>query len=70
MLFYSYLPNGNKSNLLALDIGDRVVVLEKFSENQGWWKACDATHWIGYIPKSYVRVLPNGRCLEVYFISN
>ena len=50
-------PNGNESNLLALDIGDRVVVLEKFSENQGWWKACDATHRIGYIPKSYVRAI-------------
>ena len=51
-------PNGgNENNLLALDIGDRVIVLDKLSENQGWWKACDATNRIGYIPKSYVRPL-------------
>ena len=50
-------PNGTENNLLALEIGDRVVVIDKFSENTGWWKAYDATHRIGYIPKSYVRPL-------------
>ena len=37
-------PNGTENNLLALEIGDRVVVIDKFSENTGWWKAYDATH--------------------------
>lgn len=47
----------NDNNLLPLELGDRVVVIDKFSENQGWWKACDAHFKTGYIPKSYVKAV-------------
>lgn len=50
--------NGQDNNLLALEVGDRLVVLDKFSEAHGWWKACDLAHRTGYIPKSYVKPVP------------
>lgn len=49
------LNGASENNLLALEIGDQLIVLDKFAESHGWWKACDVnTHRIGYIPKCYV----------------
>ena len=50
-------PNTNEKNLLPLEIGDKLIVLDKLSESQGWWKACDATQRIGYIPQNFVQVV-------------
>ena len=50
-------PDGNENNLLPLEIGDRLIVLDRYSGGHGWWKACDSNQRIGYIPKSYVNAL-------------
>ena len=50
-------PNGNENNLLPLEIGDQLIVLDRYSGRHGWWKAFDANHRIGYIPKSYVQAM-------------
>ena len=50
-------PNNAEKNLLPLQIGERVVILDKLSETQGWWKACNGLHRIGYVPKSFVKIL-------------
>jgi hypothetical protein len=52
-------------NLLPLEIGERVVIIDKVSECQGWWKACNAFHRIGYIPKSFVITIQ-----EEHFVTN
>lgn len=50
-------PNSAEKNLLALEVGERVVILDKLSETQGWWKAYNSMHRIGYIPKSFVKIV-------------
>ena len=43
-----------EKNLLPLNVGERVTVIDKSAEGQGWWKAVNGYNWIGYIPKSFV----------------
>ena len=46
-----------ETNCLPLEIGERIVILDKLSESQGWWKAYNAAHCIGYIPKNFVTIV-------------
>ena len=46
--FYS-----EEKNMLPLKIGDKVTIIDKSGDAQGWWKACDGRK-IGYIPKEFV----------------
>ena len=46
--FYS-----EEKNMLPLKPGDRVTIIDKSGDAQGWWKACDGRK-IGYIPKEFV----------------
>ncbi len=43
-----------EKNLLPLSVGERVTVVDKSAESQGWWKAVAGGFRIGYIPKSFV----------------
>ena len=45
------------SNTPEQSLYDFIFTLDKLSETQGWWKACNKLHRIGYIPKSFVKIL-------------
>ena len=42
-----------EKNMLSLKPGDRITIIDKSGDEQGWWKACDGRK-IGYIPKEFV----------------
>ena len=55
---YEVEPNSPKeTNCLPLEIGERIVILDKLSESQGWWKAINQLNCIGYIPKNFVSIV-------------
>ena len=47
----------NISEPIYINCTYNLYFLDKLSETQGWWKACNSLHRIGYIPKSYVKIL-------------
>jgi hypothetical protein len=49
--FYS-----EEKNMLPLKPGDKVTIIDKSGDSQGWWKACDGSK-IGYIPKEFVTAI-------------
>ena len=46
----------NISEPIYINCTYNLYFLDKLSETQGWWKACNSLHRIGYIPKSYVKI--------------
>ena len=47
-------PNSGEKNLLPLQVGEKVVILDKLSETQGWWKACNKLHRIGSVSYTHL----------------
>ena len=47
-----------EKNMLPLKPGDKVTIIDKSGDAQGWWKACDGRK-IGYIPKEFVTPISN-----------
>ncbi|XP_037081782.1 uncharacterized protein LOC119102507 [Pollicipes pollicipes] len=38
LVMYKYTPNGRADNMLALNVGEEVLIQSRGSESQGWWK--------------------------------
>ena len=47
---YDFTPDWGESNMLNLRTGDRLAVIDKMGDGNGWWKAVKENK-IGYIPK-------------------
>ena len=52
-VLYQYNPAPADKNLLPLNPGDRVTILDMTGEEHGWIKAYNGSR-IGYIPKGFV----------------
>lgn len=53
---YEFSPALSDRNMLPMKPGDVLTVIDKATgDSQGWWKACSASHRIGYIPKDFVK---------------
>ena len=52
-VLFPYAPAPADRNLLPLNIGDRVAVLDQTEQGHGWIKAFNGNR-IGYIPKDFV----------------
>ncbi len=57
---YEFSPKPTERNLLPLREGERVTVLDKLGDEQGWWKACNGQNKVGYIPKDFVEEVRGG----------
>jgi len=53
---YDFTPDWGESNMLNLRTGDRLAVIDKMGDGNGWWKAVKENK-IGYIPKDFVKSL-------------
>ncbi|XP_059086195.1 protein vav-like isoform X2 [Tigriopus californicus] len=50
---FDFEPDPKERNQLRMKTGDRVTIIDKYGDSQGWWKACDNVT-VGFIPKDYV----------------
>ena len=58
---FDFSPDPTEKNMLPLKTGDRVIVIDKAGDGQGWWKAYDdAANRVGFIPKDFVRNADSG----------
>lgn len=54
---YDFEPAATEKNQLPMKTGDRVTIIDKYGDSQGWWKACDKFK-VGFIPKDFVEEIP------------
>ena len=48
--------NDKEKNMLPMRVGERVTIIDKSGDSQGWWKACSNMK-VGFIPKDYVQTI-------------